>query len=174
MVNPSRWKKYDLSDDGTKGLKKSGMSAEEVNRHAAFQFLRDLRQQREEGGASDLNTSREEDKEGADKKVTFKKPTRKAREVGPGVDQQGAGSEGAGAGSGGVVAGSGGVHMMAEYVVGREEGGGRKGRKRKQLQVLGVAEDQEDKCDDGGRTIKKKPAIVSLSHLAEEEDEDNG
>ena len=56
-MNPSKWTKYDLSTDGTEALKKSGMTEDQVNSFAAFQFLRELRERREREG-------REEEEEG--------------------------------------------------------------------------------------------------------------
>ena len=66
--DPSKWTKYDLKDVGTSEM--SGMTDEQVNRHAAYQFLDDLKQQRQtrENDEGDMTGS----------KVVFKKPTRRA------------------------------------------------------------------------------------------------
>ena len=168
VTNPSKWKKYNLSDDGTKGLKKSGMSAEQVNRLAAFQFLEEIKKQKQgshsDGGGGNGDESEVGKEEG---KVIFKKPTKKTsreRQRSPPSTASGNMMEVTTGGVGGSVV------MMPEYVVGGKEGRERK-RKRRQLQVLGRTSPLEEDSFDVHieETVQKS---VCLSHL-EEEDRDN-
>ena len=63
--DPSKWTEYDLKDVGTGEM--SGMTDEQVNRRAAYQFLDDLKKQRQ------TRDNEEDDMTGS--KIVFKKPT---------------------------------------------------------------------------------------------------
>jgi hypothetical protein len=159
VANPTKWKKYDLTVDGTEGLKRSGMSDDQVNKYAAFQFLKELRERRkkESGeGGEDLE-------EGEEGKVVFRKPKKGKIEVSlapEGEDSNGGarGKEAVGTGE----FGSSGVLKMPEYVVGGGEEQGVRRRIRSRGKI-GKAE-----------AVGTKPtSCISLSHLAEEEEEED-
>lgn len=161
VANPSKWTKYELSDDGTEALRQSGMSDDQVNKFAAFQFLKELRamKKREEG--------EEEEEEGeAEGKVVFRNPKKsKDREVVSFRENEGRSrAEGTGGKEGVSMEGFGssGVLKMPEYVVGGGQEkirGQRKGKR--QLQVVGELDDIHTKTK----------LCVNLSHLADEEDD---
>ena len=160
VVNPSKWTKYDLSNDGTEGLKESGMSDDQVNKFAAFQFLKELRERKERESGE---TGEEEPGEG---RVVFRKPKRSKGEKAVSSPEDGDQRHEAASMDGGF--GSSGVLKMPEYVVGggEERKVQRKGRKRLQL------EGEEGDLGDGNKskTVRVKPkSCVSLSHLAEED-----
>ena len=161
-VNPSKWTKYDLMDDGTKELGSSGMNAEQVNKYAAFEFLKQQKELRK--GRSEGYPEEEEESEG---KVVFKKPTkecgRRGRSGGMGVESSG---------GVGTMRGGGGVSVMPEYVVGGEKEKVKRGRKK--LLVLGGRLDkevEEDVKEQVRNVGEKKGRCVGLSHLEEEERE---
>lgn len=162
VVNPSKWTKYDLSNDGTEGLKESGMSDDQVNKFAAFQFLKELRERKERESG---DRGKEEEGEG---RVVFRKPKR-LREEGA-SNPEGEGSDGKKkAVSMGGGFGSSGVLKMPEYVV----GGGEKRRVRG-LRKIRKGEEEGNFAVNGNKskTVGVKPeSCVSLSHLAEEEDD---
>lgn len=62
VKHPEKWKKYDLKEDGTDKL--GDMSADQVNRNAALEFLKERR-----GLVEDERTS-----DSSDNSVTFRKP----------------------------------------------------------------------------------------------------
>ena len=171
VVNPSKWKKYDLSRDGTEGLKRSGMTDDQVNSFAAFQFLRELRERKEREMAAGEEEI-EVDSRG-ERKVLFRKLARRKPDGGRGGsggdrDSALAGEHKERVFAGGAGAGVG-VVKMAEYVGGEGQGGGasgRRARKRKQLQALGEQEDETTPPQ------KQQRSCISLSHLAELDDED--
>lgn len=169
VVNPSKWTKYELSNDGSEALKRSGMTDDQVNKFAAFQFLKELRERknREAMEAEEAVSV----SEGGERKVVFKNPgKRKLKEAGetPGSRKSAGNSR-----TGGMLSGAGvgaGVVKMPEYVVGGEVGGATERRRRgpggrKQLHVLG-GESREE------RTKSVGTSSVSLSHLADVEEED--
>ena len=165
-MNPSKWKKYDLSHDGTEELKRSGMTDDQVNSFAAFQFLRELRERKERERDKEAGEEAVEMDSRGERRVLFRKRKQGSRESGVGEevstplpashDKERLLSGGGGGGAG--------VVKMAEYVVGD---GGRAGaqRKRKKLQTLGA---------EGKSTGQQKSqsSYISLSHLAEEEEEE--
>ena len=65
LKHPERWIKYDLKQDGTEKL--HGMTAEQQNKAAAFEFLREVRK-------SDEDKITNETEYDTTKKVVFKKP----------------------------------------------------------------------------------------------------
>ena len=74
--NPSKWAKYDLREDGSQVLK--GMSQDQVNKYAAFQFLDEVqkrkvssRLQRDDESNTDVLDNSTESA-----KVVFKKPSK--------------------------------------------------------------------------------------------------
>ncbi len=180
IINPSKWKKYNLSHDGTEGLKHSGMTDDQVNSFAAFNFLQELRERKERD--REMAAGEEEEIEldsRGERKVVFWKSSKRKQQSG---DREGGGEDSrpaaksAGdeervcAGGAGVGAG---VVKMAEYVVGEGGGasGGRKGRKRKQLQLTR----EEEEGEEVGGTAPQKPhsSSISLSHLAELNEEED-
>lgn len=172
LVNPSKWTKYDLADDGTEGLMRSGMSDDQVNKFVAFQFLNELRERkkRERGEG-------EEDGEEGEGRVLFRNPKRsKGLETSLPAGSEGSDAEGTeskkGVSAGGF--GSGGVLKMPEYVVGggKQQGvvGGAKGQKRRGKQQLEVIM-EEGNGEVAESVGTKSKSCISLSHLAEEEED---
>lgn len=165
LVNPCRWTKYNLADDGTEGLRRSGMSDDQVNNFAAFQFLNELRErkkrEREEG---------EEERGAEEGKVLFRNPKKSKGEdtVSEGRSDAERTKEVVGTGD----FGSGGVLKMPEYVVGggKHRGvGGVRGQRRQGQQQLQVIEEE----GSGGVTASvgtKTKSCISLSHLEQEEE----
>lgn len=160
-INPNKWTKYDLTNDGTKGLRRSGMSTDQVNKYAAFEFLKKQKELRKE--KSDGEDEREEETGG---KMLFKKPAKKESVRGGEIEKRS-----------GALGGGAGVSVMPEYVVGRrnneeEEDKGRRGRK--QLLVLGGRLDKKEEVKEVREKVREKKGGhgISLSHLEEEEDEE--
>lgn len=168
-INPSKWTKYNLANDGTKGLLSSGMSSDQINKYAALEFLKKRKGLRRES-EGDEEEEKEEESGG---KMIFKKPAKKDSMRGrcEGVEEE----EGK-SGRGGLGGGAG-VCMMPEYNVGwkEEEGKGNKGRGRKKLVVLGQRLDKraEDEVKEKVRGVREKKGRhgVSLGHLEDEEEE---
>ena len=161
VVNPSKWTRYDLSEDGTEGLKRSGMSDDQVNKFAAFQFLKDMRERkkREQAGAKEVEGGEGE------KRVMFRNPV-KAKETSSESRGEGRGRDGAiSTGGGGAGAG---VIKMAEYVVGSgvEQRVGRAGRRLRKRQLQVTSEEE----GAGTEPVKKASSCISLSHLEELDD----
>ena len=150
--NPKKWTKYDLKDDGTKGLK--GMSADEVNRHAAFEFLHELKERNTVGDDTPLGDS-QNSVESVASKITFKKPSSKKTAGGVLTRVQGGDSIQLDCHGSGVL-------RMAEYVVGRDKGTRRIPQAKRTLL-------NEGKRKTAG-TVPSKASAVALSHLEEEED----
>ena len=140
VVNPAKWKKYDLSTDGSEDLVREGFMEDEVNRHAAFEFLKEARERRER------ERNEEMEKEGGEVggvgagKVVFRKPSQSSSSS--------------------------------------RRGGRGAGRK----EVVGQGRDGDEECVRVGGTRKRRGELgsmgrkgtlsgVSLSHLAEEEEE---
>lgn len=140
VVSPAKWKKYDLSTDGSEELVREGLVEDEVNRHAAFEFLKEAREQRESERMEDMEKEGEVGGVGAEK-VVFTKPSQlsSSRRRGSGAGRE----EGC-------------VARDEECVSGH--GGGT--RKKRAEQGVGPV----------GR--KRTSAGISLSHLAEEEEEE--
>ena len=163
LSNPAKWTKYDLKDDGTGNWK--GLSEDQKNSHAAFQFLDELKERKH-----DVDT---DDREGgAAVKVQFRKPRTPSKDHSHAKDtehppsaihtEQSTTPSGS---SHGTTAGHG-VFKMAEYVVGSKAP---QQRKQPRLSVMGEGD------EDGERQTKKRKgvsakAVVSLSHLEEEEE----
>ena len=172
VVNPAKWTKYDLTNDGTKDLKRSGMNAEQVNKHAAFEFLNALRKDDDDNNEGSV----EEGEAESGGKVVFRKPTRKMAQGGNNIGGDQGGRDG---GGGRFVGGVTGMSVMPEYVVGREKPAGGKERERKgrkQLAVFGsrtTTEEKDGEVETKGSSekIKSSQHCISLSHLGEDEDD---
>ena len=167
-INPSKWTKYNLDDDGTKGLIGSGMSADQVNKYAAFEFLK----KRDELQRESSEGNEEEEEKITGGKVIFKKPVKESMrgrcERMEEVDKRQ--GEGVGIGAG--------VYVMPEYKVGGRKEEIKRGRRRKQLLVLGQGLDKAEKEEviEKGKKVrsmreKKGKQAVSLGHLEEKEGE---
>ena len=84
IKNPAKWTMYDLSDDGTEILSEEGLSDDQVNKRAAFQFLEEMKRLRadqrpagNESCASDSKSCRSESSSSsgsASHKMIFQKP----------------------------------------------------------------------------------------------------
>lgn len=71
VTHPQNWTKYDLSDDGTQNSEYEGLSSDQLNRRAAFEFLQ-LRSKEEESRDQDTTpTSASSSRCG---QLNFKKP----------------------------------------------------------------------------------------------------
>ena len=68
--NPRKWTKYDLSDDGTHNSEYEGLSSDQLNRRAAFEFLNQLRGK--ELKSCDQETSPSGSRDGEKPQVTFR------------------------------------------------------------------------------------------------------
>lgn len=197
--HPEKWKRYDLTEDGTESMK--GLSEDQVNRAAAFNFLGELR-------ARKVAAAREDEKpfdtSGASgsQPVLFRKPMARSSHLKPrphstSLKQNLQSSEAAkeilrgtdvavdekfGAVGGDAKMSSrmeGQVLKMPEYVVGAKTA-----RKRRKLELLTTAEEDEDEEEaEGGKGVEpadqdgvKKLTDVRrlplLSHLNMEDEED--
>ena len=92
MKHPERWTKYDLKEDGTEKMK--DMSADQVNKAAALQFLQDRR-----------SSTACEDKHLIESNVTFQKPKNNKRVITTSTNASKV---------------TGNVHVMPEYEVGKK------------------------------------------------------
>ena len=179
--HPAKWTKYDLSDDGTKELKKRGMSAEQINKFAAFQFLKELKNRKGEAAEGDCNEGEEAIR---GQKIIFKKPPgrdgtqeQKVLTSGSGAEKVSgkdtAGDFEDGGRRGGVGAG---VILMPEYVVGGKKKGGEGKWKRKKLQVVGRVEGnsgngsggEEEEGEEQGEGRRKRKKIAERPGRKEE------
>lgn len=70
IKNPRKWKKYDLREDGTDKMEYKGLTDEQRNKKAAFEFLSTLRQNQ----SKSVEEEREETLKASDRLV-FKKPS---------------------------------------------------------------------------------------------------
>ena len=202
MRNPSKWTKYDLKDDGSQVLR--GMSQDQVNKYAAFQFLDEVKKRKESSGLEHVDEHDASNDECNDSsvstKVVFKKPS-KTRNLASGRQ----GNEDGESDEVNVVSNqlglSGGV-KMAEYVVGSKTAAQihrerRRQQKKNKLVSLHSEEDDSEITIDSAchgesvpvntsnvnsikekrskservKSTKSSSAAVSLSHLAEEEEE---
>lgn len=186
LTHPEQWTRYSLGEDGTEDLR--GLSDEQVNRHAAFQFLDEVQKRK----TSEHVTGGDDDpaihiESGASTKIEFRKPkkpsVRSVPKTSPATTNRAdstndtspahmlhegftSGHHGNG-GHSDPGAGGGGVVRMPEYVVGGRREQTRQ-RKHPKLQVLG----DEGLEEEGGEKRKVAgKALVSLSHLAEEEED---
>ncbi len=179
LSNPEKWTRYSLSEDGTSGMQ--GLNADQVNAHAAFQFLKELEGRK----ASVCDYSGSADRVGVDstrasRKVGFRtqvsKPrTSTQRQTGmtdgvqrslspPHVSHEDFGTSNySNGGRGDSVLGGSGVFRMPEYVVGGQK---KKRCKHTRRQALG-----KERNEDGGGDGDNARTVVNLSHLAEEEEE---
>ena len=154
--NPSKWTKYDLKEDGSQVLR--GMSQDQVNKYAAFQFLDEIKKRK---SSSSLTThgnetdNIESDNSSETTKVVFKKPSRSASRTGKhsrtrsrdGVksedeDLKMRGQEGHGASGGEGI-------KMAEYVVG-SKAAAQLQRERRQKRAKLVSLHSEVLEEEGG------------------------
>ena len=223
--DPKKWTEYDLRDDGTQAGELKELNSDQVNKHAAFQFLQELRSrsasqdstpkpphtQGDSGNDCTSTTDSTSSDSTAQQRCIFKKPKALKRKHEPesqlikdgtaaaakeknislsqeeveatadsmddsnshrtlkGVGRR-EGGEGGGGGGG---EGGCGVVRMPEYVVG---GKCEEERRRKKAALLrrGVTEGEEGEEErEEGPPLGKKVRVVSLSHLNEEEDEED-
>ena len=75
VVHPKKWTKYDLSDDGTKNSDFKGLSSDQVNRKAAFEFLNTLKHKDSETTPSETTPT------DTSLPLKFKKPSKVMKEV---------------------------------------------------------------------------------------------
>ena len=160
--NPSKWTKYDLKDDGSEVLR--GMSQDQVNKYAAFQFLDEVKK-RKSLSSLDTEHSNETDGmvlEGEDAstaneatKVVFKKPSKGVRRtgsdsrVGDSVRRSEEGLE-----SRGLDTHGGGSVKMAEYVVGSKAAAqSHRERRQKRAKLVSLHSEEELKEDEGREDI---------------------
>ena len=162
--NPQKWTEYDLSEDGTSSL--GGLSSEQINKRAAFEFLDELKRKRSEtqtiGGDSEKISS-------DPSKITFKKPrkisqrtsddvARRSHDVpGGSHDHRELSHDHASQGGGGA-----GVVKMPEYEVGCKPA---VPRKRKLLAATSMEAKQSE-------STANKTKVVSLSHLQDKDEEE--
>ena len=136
-VNPHKWKKYDLTDDGSESLSLAGLSDEQINKRAAFQFLSNLksRKREEEGESMEV-----EEMDSNTKTIVFKKPKTKPKaatdtkdsqtpQLHSATDSDTRTSTGTDSSTGDKGSYKGGVYVMPEYSVGSSD---RRTTKRKQ------------------------------------------
>lgn len=164
--NPGKWTKYSLADDGTKELK--GLTADQVNKHVAFQFLDELKKRKHSeqssSGSDSLQISQSKPSEVQSQKVVFKKPI-VARDLKEGGNECDGMPESARSKSKQVVFGEGGgagagVIRMSEYTVGT------KTKQKKKLPHRGIITDEgkgEHSDDDKDASTAKRS--ITLSHL---------
>lgn len=162
--NPGKWTKYSLADDGTKELK--GLTADQVNKHVAFQFLDELKKRKcseqSLSGSDSLQIPQSNPSEVQSRKVVFKKPIA-ARDLkeDDSKSKQLVFGEGGGVGAG--------VIRMSEYTVGT------KTTQKKKLPHRGIIMDEgkgKQSNDRQDASTAKRP--ITLSHLDfDDGDEDN-
>ena len=105
MAHPKKWTKYDLSDDGSKNSDFEGLTSDQVNRKAAFEFLDALKHKDSETTPSDTSLP-----------LKFKRPA-KPRVVKEVTSHGGSQSSVSGHSSSGGAA----AVVMPEYVVGAKQ-----------------------------------------------------
>lgn len=153
--NPGKWTKYSLADDGTKELK--GLTADQVNKHVAFQFLDELKKRKHSeqslSGGDSLQISQSKPSEVQSQKVVFKKPIA-ARDLkeDDSKSKQLVFGEGGGAGAG--------VIRMSEYTVGTKTTQKKKLPHRSIITDEGKGKQSDDRQD---ASTAKRP--ITLSHL---------
>ena len=173
--NPGKWTKYSLADDGTKKLK--GLTADQVNKHVAFQFLDEPKKRKHSdqslSSSDSLQISQSKPSEVQSQKVVYKKPI-VARDLKEGdskcdglpdsassKSKQLVFGEGGGAGAG--------VIRMSEYTVGT------KATQKKKLPHRGIITDEgKGKHSDDRQDASTAKRPITLSHLhSDDGDEDN-
>lgn len=144
VVHPKKWTKYDLTDDGTKNSDFKGLTSDQVNRKAAFEFLNTLKHKDSETTPSETTPA------GTSLPVKFKKPSKVVKEVSkePGHDTCQPASTGSSGPHGS------GAMVMPEYVVGAK-------KQQRPTPNRPVAQ-----------TSRSSASSVVLSHLDHEEDEE--
>lgn len=154
--NPSKWTKYDLKEDGSQVLR--GMSQDQVNKYAAFQFLDEIQKRKSPSSLtaqrSDETGNAESDKSDEVTKVVFKRPSKSVSRVGKksregdGVRSEGGESNTRGH-EGHSASGEGGI-KMAEYVVGSKAAAQLHRERRRQKKPKLVSLHSEELEEDGG------------------------
>ena len=177
VKNPAKWTMYDLSDDGTENLSEDGLSDDQVNKRAAFQFLEKMKKLKAdrdpENSESDVSDSKSRHGESsshsssASHKLIFHKPEQLTTAEGGSPGEQPR-LKSTGCSSSAVV-------RMPEYVVGGKDSSR---RKRPKLKVVGrggetesaVSEEGNLKTDEKSTKRRKTSAAaaICLSHLEEE------
>ena len=154
--NPSKWTKYDLKEDGSQVLR--GMSQDQVNKYAAFQFLDEIKKRKLSSSRtthSNETGNTESENSAETTKVVFKKPSKSVSRTGKqsrtrdGVksedeDLKMRGQESHGASGGGGI-------KMAEYVVG-SKAAAQIHRERRQKRTKLVSLHSEE-LEEGGRDV---------------------
>lgn len=177
--NPGKWTKYSLADDGTKELK--GLTADQVNKHVAFQFLDELKKRKQQSeqhlsSSDSLQIFQAEPSEVQSQKILYKKPivARDSKEGNSKCDglpesarlksKQLVFGEGGGAGAG--------VVRMPEYTVGTKTSQKKKAPHRGERTDEGKGKHSDNHQD---ASMTKRP--ITLSHLhfddGDEGDDDN-
>ena len=165
--NPHRWKKYDLTDDGS--IKKDfgdGLTDDQVNRRAALSFIADLRKRKESERHTDVHEDLPHTDATSDQpKIIFRNPKNPGRKCrGSQIEDETQGKAGsrpqltsdhAMEVSGGCTRDSG-IFRMPEYVV-----GSKRNRTSREVESSGS-------CSTSCKTKKK---MVTLTHLNEDEEE---
>ncbi len=194
LTRPERWTRYTLREDGTRP-DIQGLNEDQINRHAALQFLDELKRRKTSesvGGNSAMDTD-SKGESGAIPSIQFRKPKsavrlRDTKQRGfaartieplspPRTLQEDFTSPHHGNGShGNSAAGGHSAFRMPEYVVGANKSGKSRERKRPKLQVANEEEAEVERGEDkeGGGGVRGVTArtVISLSHLAEDELED--
>lgn len=144
VVNPNKYKKYDLSD-----VSKDQLS-DRSNSRAAFDFLRQLKERKKE---EDDSNSDQDEQDFETRKVSFKKPFNFKKPSTPGSPKAESTSSAA--------VQDGNKRIMPECVVGQKS-------KPKSI----VKSDDSSKTSEKSK-IKKSSKTICLSHLDEEEEDDS-
>ena len=168
--NPSKWTKYDLKEDGSQVLR--GMSEDQVNKYAAFEFLDQVKKRKIMSGLEQSGDTDPDEEEIASEsaKVVFKKPKRKVgrSEHKESLDRdRTVDTQQSHVGSGGGV-------KMAEYVVGSKAAARlQRERKQKRAKLISIQTEEDDESDskEDGKVAASgiSSSSVCLSHLEEEQ-----
>ena len=195
VKNPSKWTKYELKDDGSEVLR--GMSQDQVNKYAAFQFLDEVKKRKMSTRLQqDSEDSTTDDSTDSVAKVVFKKPLKNPDRFGKQANSTEDGTmvditQSSRADSEGGI-------KTAEYVVGSKTAAQLHKERRQKKAKLVSLHSEEEESDTAGRSesnkeatatslvVLKSPenskssgvkctksvATICLSHLEDEEEED--
>ena len=150
VTNPQKWTKYDLRDDGTKNSDYQGLTSDQVNRKAAFEFLNRIRT---ESRDQEITPTSDDVRE---RSMKFKRPLRSKvirEEVVVGEDSHVVSGRQRDSGAHPV---SSGTRVMPEYVVGAKQ----QHAPRPVRRLSGTTRE------------RKTTSSVALSHLDEVEEEE--
>lgn len=164
--NPHKWKKYDLTDDGSKDLEER-LTDDQVNRRTALSFIADLRERKETEHLADYHQHSQTSINPDQIKITFRNPKHAGKKSGDSQSEQEARGE---VGSGPQLTSrkavkglssttqSSGLFRMPEYVVG--------GKRKRTVKEAGSS--SADSCNSSNKT---KKGMITLSHLNDDEDD---